>query len=69
VVLDKHSIGGSSEYCGNNDAHLGRINAFYHETYGSKFVPHAVLINLDPGVNGAVFLSRRLASSSARKTS
>jgi hypothetical protein len=28
-------IGGSGEYCGNNDAHLGRINVLYHEAFGS----------------------------------
>jgi hypothetical protein len=31
VVCDKHAIGGDSEYCGGNDAQLGRINVFYHE--------------------------------------
>jgi hypothetical protein len=28
VVCDESSIGG--EYCGDNDAHLGPINVFYH---------------------------------------
>jgi hypothetical protein len=28
-------IGGSGEYYGNNDAHLGRINMLYHEAFGS----------------------------------
>jgi hypothetical protein len=27
-VCDEHDIGGSGEYCGENDAHLGRINVF-----------------------------------------
>ena len=26
-----HVIGGDGEYCGDNDAQLGRINVFYHE--------------------------------------
>ena len=26
VVCDENGIGGSGEYCGDNDAHLGRIN-------------------------------------------
>jgi tubulin beta len=30
VVSDKHGIGSSGEYCGDNDAQLGRINVFYH---------------------------------------
>jgi hypothetical protein len=27
---DENGIGGSGEYCGENDAHLGRINVLYH---------------------------------------
>jgi hypothetical protein len=26
VVCDEHGIGGSGEYCGDNDAHIDRIN-------------------------------------------
>jgi tubulin beta len=66
VVCDENGIGGSREYCGDNDAHLDRINAFYHEALGGKYVPCAVLYDLEPGVIGAVTLSRPSASSSAR---
>ena len=70
VVCDEHGFGGSGEYCGNNDAHLDRINVFYHEALGGKYVPCAVLFDLKPGgVIGAVILSCRSASSSARTTS
>jgi tubulin beta len=31
VVCDEHGIGSDGEYCGDNDAQLGRINVFYHE--------------------------------------
>jgi hypothetical protein len=34
-----HDIGGDGEYCGGNDAQLGRINVFYHEASGGKYVP------------------------------
>jgi tubulin beta len=36
VVCDEHGIGGSGEYCGDNDAHLGRINLLYPEALGGK---------------------------------
>jgi hypothetical protein len=36
-------IGGDGEYCGDNDAHLGRINVFYHEASGDKSAPRTVL--------------------------
>jgi tubulin beta len=69
VVSDEHGIGGSNEYCGNNEAHLGRINVFYHEASGGKYVPRVLLFDLEPGVIGVVTLSRRSANSSARSTS
>jgi tubulin beta len=37
VVCDEHGIGGNGEYCGDNDAHLGRINLLYHEAFGGKY--------------------------------
>jgi tubulin beta len=69
VLCDEHGVGGSGEYCGDNDAHLGRINVLYHETSGGKYVPRAVLFDLVPGLIGAVALSRRSASCSARRIS
>ena len=53
----------------DNDAHLDRISVFYHEASGCKYVPRAVLLDLEPGVIGAVNLSRRSANSSARENS
>jgi tubulin beta len=69
VVYDEHGIGGSGVYCGDNDAHLDRISVFYHEAFDGKYAPCAVLFDLVPGVIGAVTLSRRSASSTARTTS
>jgi tubulin beta len=59
VVCDEHGIGGSGKYCGVNDAHFDRINVFYHEALGGKYVPRAVFFDLEPGVIGAVPRSRR----------
>ena len=68
VVCDEHGIGGSGEFCGDNDAHLDRTNALCHEALRGKYVSLAVLFDLETGVIGAVILSRRSASSSARIT-
>jgi tubulin beta len=46
VVCDEHGIGGSGEYCDDNDAHLDCIDVFYHEASGGKYVPRAVLFVL-----------------------
>jgi tubulin beta len=48
-LCDEHGIGGNGEYYGDNDAQLGRINVFYHEASGDKYVPRTVLSNLEPG--------------------
>jgi tubulin beta len=54
VFCDEHGIGGDGEYFGDNDAQLDRINVFYHEASGDKYVPHTVLFDLEPGVIDAV---------------
>jgi hypothetical protein len=33
-----HGIGGGGEYCGDNDAQFDRINVFYHDASGGKYV-------------------------------
>jgi tubulin beta len=50
VLCDEHGIGGDGEYCGGNDAQLGRISVFYCETSGGKYTPCAVFFDLEPGV-------------------
>jgi tubulin beta len=55
VVCDEHSIGGSREYCGDNDEHLGRINELYSEASGGR----TMLFDLEPSVIFAVTLSLR----------
>jgi hypothetical protein len=37
VVCDEHGFGGNGEYCGDNDAHLDRINVFYHGALGGMY--------------------------------
>jgi tubulin beta len=53
-LCDEHGIGGVGEYCGDNDAQLGRINVFYHEASGEKYVPRTVLSDLEPSEIDAV---------------
>jgi hypothetical protein len=50
-----HDIGGDGEYCGNDDAKLGRTNVFYHEASGGTYVPRTVLF--EPGMIDAVSAS------------
>jgi tubulin beta len=39
LLCDENGIGGGGESCGGSDAQLGRINVFYHEASGVKYVP------------------------------
>ena len=41
-IFRMHDIGGDGEYCGDNDAQLGRINVLYHEASGGTYVPRTV---------------------------
>lgn len=43
-------IDGSGVYHGDNELQLERINVYYNEVSGNKFVPRAVLVDLEPGV-------------------
>jgi hypothetical protein len=48
-----------------NASQLDRINVFYHEASGGKYVARAVLFDLEPGAIYAVTSSRHSASSIA----
>jgi tubulin beta len=50
VVCDEHGIGDDGEYCGDNDAQLDRTHTLQHEALGGKYVPRALLFDLEPGV-------------------
>jgi tubulin beta len=42
VLCDEYGIGGDGKYCGDNDAQLARIYAFYYEASGGKHVPREI---------------------------
>jgi len=54
VFCDEHGTGGSGEFFGDNNAHLDIISAVYHEASGGKYVPRAVLFDLEPDVIDAL---------------
>ncbi|KAH8920534.1 tubulin-domain-containing protein [Atractiella rhizophila] len=52
VVSDEHGVDPTGKYKGNNDQQLDRISVYYNEINdreGNKYVPRAVLIDLEPG--------------------
>ncbi|KAG0286717.1 Tubulin beta-4B chain [Linnemannia gamsii] len=54
VISDEHGIDNSGVYKGDSDLQLERINVYYNEANGGKYVPRAVLVDLEPGTIDAV---------------
>ncbi|CAN1778062.1 Tubulin beta-1 chain, partial [Linum perenne] len=49
VVCDEHGIDPTGRYVGNTKEQLERINVYYNEASGGRYVPRAVLLDLEPG--------------------
>lgn len=46
VVSDEHGVDPTGEYCGESELQLERINVYYNEATGGRYVPRAVLVDL-----------------------
>ena len=65
VISDEHGIDPTGSYHGDSDLQLERIDVYYNEATGGKYVPRAVLVDLEPGTMDSV----RSSSCSDRITS
>ena len=54
VVCDEHGIDPTGTYHGDSDLQLERINVYYNEASGGRYVPRAVLMDLEPGTMDSV---------------
>ncbi|KAF8753037.1 Tubulin beta chain [Rhizoctonia solani] len=54
VVSDEHGIAGDGKYQGNNDLQLECISVYYNTVGDNKYVPRAVLVDLEPGTMDSV---------------
>merc|ERR1712130_323135 len=54
IISDEHGIDPSGSYAGTSDLQLERINVYYNEASGGKYVPRAVLVDLEPGTMDSV---------------
>ena len=54
VVCDEHGIDPTGQYTGNSDLQLERVNVYYNEAGGGRFVPRAVLMDLEPGTMDSI---------------
>lgn len=54
VVCAEHGIDSTGRYQGNTDMQLERVNVYYNEASCGRFVPRAVLMDLEPGTMDSV---------------
>jgi tubulin beta len=54
VISDEHGIDPTGSYHGDSDLQLERINVYYNEATGGRYVPRAVLMDLEPGTMDSV---------------
>ncbi|XP_076715720.1 tubulin beta-4B chain-like [Callospermophilus lateralis] len=54
VISDEHGIDPTGSYHGDSDLQLERINVYCNEAAGNKYVPRAILVDLEPGTMDSV---------------
>nr|KAF6380797.1 tubulin beta 2A class IIa [Myotis myotis] len=54
VISDEHGIDPTGSYHGDSELQLERINVYYNEAAGNKYVPRAILVDLEPGTMDSV---------------
>lgn len=54
VISEEHGIDGSGVYKGDSDLQLERINVYFNEAGSGKYVPRAILVDLEPGTMDSI---------------
>ncbi|KAM4835406.1 tubulin beta-2A chain-like [Thomomys bottae] len=54
VISDEHGIDPTGTYHGDSDLQLERINVYYNEAAGNRYVPRSILVDLEPGTMDSV---------------
>jgi glutamate dehydrogenase (NAD(P)+) len=54
VVADEHGVDPTGTYQGDSDLQLERINVYFNEATGGRYVPRCVLMDLEPGTMDSV---------------
>ncbi|EEC14639.1 beta-tubulin, putative, partial [Ixodes scapularis] len=54
VISDEHGIDSTGSYHGDSNLQLERINVYYNEASGGRYVPRAILVDLEPGTMDTV---------------
>lgn len=54
VISDEHGIDPTGNYQGESDLQLERINVYFNEGSRAKYVPRAILVDLEPGTMDSI---------------
>nr|XP_027200440.1 tubulin beta-4 chain-like [Dermatophagoides pteronyssinus] len=54
VIADEHGINGRGVYTGESGIQIERVNVFFNESQHGRFVPRAVLVDLEPGTMDSI---------------
>jgi tubulin beta len=54
IISDEHGVDPTGTYHGDSELQLERIDVYYNEASGGKYVPRAVLVDLEPGTMDSV---------------
>ncbi|XP_077191843.1 tubulin beta-1 chain isoform X1 [Paroedura picta] len=58
VISDEQGIDVGGNYCGDSPLQLERVNVYFNEAYSHKYVPRAILVDLEPGTMDSVRSSK-----------
>jgi len=54
VISEEHGVDPSGTYKGTTDLQLERINVYYNQAQGGKYVPRAIMVDLEPGTMDSI---------------
>merc|ERR1711915_600516 len=54
IISDEHGIEPTGDYNGTSELQLERIEVYYNQASGGKYVPRAILLDLEPGTMDSV---------------
>jgi len=54
TISEEHGLDGNGIYVGSADVQLEKINVYYNEGQGGKYVPRSVMVDLEPGTSEAI---------------
>jgi tubulin beta len=54
TIREEHGIDTNGNYAGDSELQLERVSVYFNEAYDNRYVPRAVLVDLEPGTLDAV---------------